>query len=171
MSDENLDYGTIRRNIEKRVRRQKRLYRLIFFWMHLILFLVTMFVVWGTVMVNSQVREVLFNTTLAAALVVVLPTILWAVALLCHVAYLFAVSGIGEKQMREQLLMREIGQDIFRKGLINEGMLEKPKRRSADLEAERALLSDDGELIPADEDEQPEQRRSNIRANNISDSD
>lgn len=170
MSDQNLDYAAIRRNVQKSIRRQKRLYRMIFFGTHLIFFAVTMFAVWGTVIANSQLRDVLFNSGSGAAVVVILPTILWATLILCHIASLFVESGAGEKSMREKLLMREVGEEILRKGLAGEGMLEKPKRRAAALEAERVLLSDDGELIPADEYERPEQRAYNARTNNADDS-
>jgi hypothetical protein len=170
MADQNLDYVAIRRNIEKSLHRQKRLYRMIFFWTHLIAFVVTMLVVWGIVTTDSQVRALLFNSEPGASLIVILPTFVWAVMILCHIASLFVESDAGEKGMREQLLMGEIGEEILRKGLTDEGMLEKPKRRAAALEAERVVLSDDGELIPVDKDKRLEQRGYNARTNNAGDS-
>lgn len=66
--------------------------------------------------------------------------------------------------MRQQLLINEIGEAVLRKGLVGEGMIEKPKHRAA--EAERVLLSDDGELIPVDEDESIAQKAYNTRNKN-----
>jgi hypothetical protein len=74
-----------------------------------------------------------------------------------HMAALFSESGVADKQMREKLLMREVGEEILRKGLMEEGMLEKPKRRAAALEADRVRLSDDGEFVPVDDNDDVEQ--------------
>lgn len=166
MSDQNLDYAAIRRNMDKSVDRQKRLYRMIFFWTHLVFFLVTMFAVWGIALTNSQLRAVLFENGSAAALIVILPTVMWAMAVLFHVASLYTESEAGQKAMREKLLMSEIGEEMLRKGLSDAGMLEKPKRRAPTLEGERVRLSDDGELLPVDEDERPEQHGYKASTNN-----
>lgn len=170
MSDQNLDYAAIRRNIEKSLQGQKRLYRMVFFWTHLIFFLVTMLTVWGVVLTDSQLRVVLFNSGLGAALIVILPTIMWASTILFHIASLYTESEVGEKGIREQLLMREVGEEILRKGLTDEGMLEKPKRRTATAEAERVLLSDDGELVSVDDGEHLEQRGYKARINKMGNS-
>lgn len=168
MSDQNLDYVAIGHNVEKSIEHQNRLYRRIFFGMHLVFFLVTMFAVWGIAMTNSQLRAVLFDSGSGAALVVILPTIMWAVAILCHVAALYTETGAAQKAMREKLLMSEIGEELLRKGLSDAGLLEKPKRRAAALKAERVGLSDDGELVPVDEDEHLEPRGYNARTNSES---
>src|SRR5260221_13683047 len=107
MSDQNLDFATIWRNVEKGVYRQKWMYRSIFFVVHLLLFVVSMVAVWGTLAADSQLREVLLNNGWRAAIIVILPTILWALVILCHVAAIFIETSAGEKTMREQLLMRE----------------------------------------------------------------
>jgi hypothetical protein len=157
MSDQNLDYAAIRRNVEKRLSRQKWLYRLIFFGFHLLVYLVAMLAVWGTIATNSQLRATLFGDSLGPALIVVLPTILWAMVILFHVASLFTETSTGERAMRERLFMREVGEGMLRQGLVDEGLLEKPKRSTAASEAERKRSSADGELIPTDEDQPTEQ--------------
>ena len=169
MSDQNLDYTAIRRNVEKSLYRQKWIYRIVFFVAHVLFFVVAMLAVWGTVATDSQLRGVLFNNESGAAVIVILPTILWTAVILFHVASLFFESGAGEKAIRERLLMREAGEEILRKGLVDEGMLEKPKRRAPVLEAEHVRLSDDGELIAVDEDERIEQRDYNARTNHAGD--
>jgi len=82
--------------------------------------------------------------------------------ILCHGALLYTESDTAEKVMREQILMRELGEEILRKGLVDAGMAEKPKRRA---EALHELLSDDGELIPVDDDESLEERDYSPRTN------
>ena|SRR5579859_5438386 len=166
MSDQNLDYVAIGRNVEKSMEGQKRLYRMIFFLTHLILFLVTMFTVWGIALTNSQLNAALFNSGLGAALILILPTVMWAFAILAHVSFLYIESEAGEKTMREKLLMSEIGEEILRKGLTDAGLLEKTKRRAAALQAEQVRLSDDGELLPADEEQRPQKHDSIARTNN-----
>src|SRR5689334_12765558 len=145
MSDQNRDYGAIRDNSEKGVARQRQTYRRIFFGMHLTVYVVTMVAVWGTVAANPQLYQVLFNgqAGAGAGAIIIVPAIAWAFVLLCHLALLYTESDIAEKVMRERLLMRDLGEEILRKGLADEGISEKPKRHA---EALHELLSDDGEL-------------------------
>ncbi len=150
MFEQRPDYAAIRRNIEKRVAHQKKTYRNLFFVMHLIFYVVTMVIVWGIVASDSLLRDVLFNSAPGAGAIVILPTILWTAVLLFHIASLYFESGAGEKAIREQFFMREVGEEIVRKGLMDEEPSEKPKRR----EAEYARLSDDGELGELIEDGQ-----------------
>jgi hypothetical protein len=157
MSADHPNYHTIRRNVEQRLSRQKWLYRILFFVVHLIFYAVTMFVVWGTLAANDELWEMLFNTATSAGAVVLLPTILWAMVLLFHVASLYFESRAGEEAIRTQWLMREVGEEMMRKGFVDDTNDEKPKRHHA-IESEAARLSDDGELIPLDEDERLEQR-------------
>ena len=165
MSDQNRDYAAIRHNIEQGVARQKWNYRIIFFAFHLIFYLGTMLFVWLTVAANSQLRDVLFNSGSGASAIVLVPTIMWALLILCHGAALYIETPAAEKTMRQQLLMRELGEEMLQKGLADTGMTEKPKRR-----AEHSALSDDGELIPADEDEDVGQRDYDARTNRVSSS-
>jgi hypothetical protein len=151
MSEQNLD--AIRSRVEQGLSRQKWNYRIAFFVAHVMFFVVAMVAVWGTVANNSQLRGILFNSESGAAIIVLVPTILWAAVLLFHIASLYFETRAGEKAIREQLLMREVGKDILRYA----EMSEKPKRR----EGERARLSDDGELVPVDEDEGLEHARTN----------
>ena len=165
MSEQNLDYAAIRRNVEKGLYRQKWLYRSVFFFAHLLFFVGAMVGIWGTVATDSQLRAALFNNGSGAAIIVILPTILWALVILFHIASLYTESEVGEKAIRERLLMREVGEEILRKGLMDEGILEKPKRLAKVLEAERMRLSDDGELMPVDDVQRIEQSDYTARNN------
>jgi hypothetical protein len=169
MSNQDLDYAVIRRNVEKRLQSQKWMYRILFFVMHMLFFTATMIAIWGTVATDSQLRDILFNNESSASLIVILPTILWAAVILFHLASLYFESSAGEKAFRQQLLMREVGEDILRQGHDDEGMLEKPKHRAAGLEAKHVLSSYDGELMPVDDDERIEQSDYNTRTNHAGD--
>ena len=150
MADQNRDYAALRRRVEHSLKRQKQLYRLIFFGTHLVFFLISMAIVWGVVLTDSQLRQLLFSSGTAASAVVIVPTILWAVVILFHIASLYTETSTAEKAMREQLLMREIGEDILRQGRRDQKIAEKPKRGAALEEAEHSITRDDGEL-PLDE--------------------
>jgi len=161
MSDDNLDYAAIGRYVDKKIGRQKWLYRLIFFAMHFIFFAVTMVIVWGILATNPPLRATLFDSGAGAAMIVILPTILWGMAIFFHIASLFFESGAGENALRQQLLAREIAEKMMRSGTLDE----KPKRRASGLASDHVQLSDDGELLPADEDEHVEQRGYKARTN------
>jgi hypothetical protein len=157
MSDQNLDLAAIRGKVEKGLMRQKWIYRITFFLVHLLFYVLAMVGVWGTVSADAQVRDALFTSGSGMTIIVILPTILWTAVLLFHVASLFVESGVGQKAVRERLLMREVGEDILRKALVEEGLAEKPKRRAQALEDRPVILSDDGELVAVDETEPLEQ--------------
>jgi hypothetical protein len=157
MSEHQRDYAAIRRSVEHEVNRQKWTYRSIFFGMHLLFFAVAMFAVWGTVIADASLRSALFDQGSGGALIVILPTILWVAVLLFHAAALFTETAASEKVMRERLIMRELGEDILQRGLEDQGVFEKPKRRPSASDAVRVQFSEDGELIPLEEIERLEQ--------------
>lgn len=136
MSDQNLDYAAIRRNIDKKVARQKWNYRIGFFIAHLLFYIVSLLIMWRTVALDP---------------LAIVPAIMWGMVLLFHVASLYFESSAGEKAIRKQLLMREVGDDILKMGNLDDATLEKPKRSAASI-AKRLRLSDDGELVPANDD-------------------
>jgi hypothetical protein len=152
MPNQRQDYTAIQDKLELGLRRRKRLYRTLFFVMHLVFFAVSMLVVWGTLMGSAVLQDTLFNGGTGAALVVVVPTILWAFVLLFHVAALFFETSRGEIAIRRQLAAREISEDMLR------GETQEKLKRRDPLESEHMRLTSDGELIPLD-DEQPEPRR------------
>lgn len=164
MSDQNLDRAALRRTVEQGVSREKWLYRILFFAMHALFFVVSMLIAWGTVVANEQLRMLLFSSGSGASIILVLPTVLWAAVLLFHGAALYTESGIAEKAMRERILMRELREDVLRQAYEDPGGLEKLKRRTTLSDARRILASDDGELPPA-EDDRAEQPENAVRVN------
>jgi hypothetical protein len=152
MADQNLDYAAIRNSVEKGIQRQKWNYRIAFFVAHLLFFVIAMLAVWLTLTNDTQLSDFLFDSGRSA--IVIVPATLWATVLLFHVASLYFETRMGEKAIREQVLMREVGEDILRRAIEDDGVSEKPKRHGT-------RLSDDGELI--DEDERIEQGDYNVR--------
>ena len=147
MSDQNLDYAAIRRKIERKLVRQKWNYRIGFFIAHLLFYIVSLLLVVRTVQSSAQLRAIPLSTGSDLSALVIVPAILWGMVLLFHVASLYFESSMGEKAIRKQLLMREVGDDILKMGNLDDATLEKPKRHAAAADANRLRLSDDGELV------------------------
>ncbi|MBZ0302799.1 MAG: hypothetical protein K8J31_23850 [Anaerolineae bacterium] len=157
MSEPDLDYAAIQRRVEKNLLRQKWLYRILFFVMHVLFYVVSMGVIWGTVMSNPQLRDVLADPDSGASILVLLPTVLWAAVILFHAASLYFESSLGEKALRKRLLMREVGDELLRQEPLAADRAEKPKRRDTLTEARYRLSSDDGEFVLLDEDQPPDE--------------
>ena len=166
MSDQNLDYAAIRRKIERKLVRQKWNYRIGFFIAHLLFYIVSLLLVVRTVQSSAQLRAIPLSTGSDLSALVIVPAILWGMVLLFHVASLYFESSMGEKAMRKQLLMREVGDDILKMGNLGDATLEKPKR-SAATNANHLRLSDDGELVPANDEQGLAQPDYNTRANQV----
>jgi hypothetical protein len=156
MSEQNLDYAAIRRNVDKRLSRQKWLYRIVFLVMHILFYLVTMLLVWNEVGSNVQLSSLLFSEESSALLVVLLPSIMWGTAILFHIASIFFETRTGEKAMRNQLLMREVGENIMRTGETDDAETEKPKRHALSLEEES--VDEDEPLQQNDYNARPQRR-------------
>ena len=153
MSDQSRDHAALRRKVEKRVARQKWNYRITFFVMHLIFYLTAMLMIWGIVLTSPAVGDALFNSATAAPTIVLLPTILWGVVVFFHAAALYLETSAAEKSIRQRLLMRELGEELLRESLAADELPEKPKRQATAQEVGYSRLTDDGELIRADEDD------------------
>ncbi|HRE49585.1 MAG TPA: hypothetical protein PLD47_17805 [Aggregatilineales bacterium] len=146
MSEQDLDQFALRENVEIAVQKQKRLYRMIFFAVHAVFYFVSMFVVWRTVSMSSIVADVFSRESSEASLIVLVPTLMWSVVILFHIASLYFESKVGEKKLREQLLIRELGKTFLYKGTTDLVRREKVKRELAHGEFS-VRISDDGELI------------------------
>ncbi|MBX3062755.1 MAG: hypothetical protein KF726_07255 [Anaerolineae bacterium] len=157
MSDHQ-DYAAIRRNIANQVARRKWQYRVLFFATHLIFYAISMLTIWLTAGYASS-HGGLYETG-AAATILLVPTILWTAVLLFHVASFYFETSAGEAAIRERLMMREVREEMLRKGMLADEATEKPKRYAA-------KLSDDGELIPADDDDTAEQATYTARPNHL----
>lgn len=149
MPDQPLDYAAIERKIETGIANKKKFYHKLFFGVHLTFFASTLLVIWAIALSNSQLRETLFNTSLGAAMIIILPTIVWAMVMLIHTAVLYIESNAAEESMRQELLANEFARQMLREGLAKEAALEKSKNRF--VEEKLVRLSTDGELMSVDE--------------------
>jgi hypothetical protein len=147
MSD--LDYAAIRRVVEKGIADKRRFYRKLFFRIHILFYLATMFIMWGIVIVNSQSGNSLYDGRFGEAAIVILPTVMWGFAVLCHAAALYIESSAGERALREKILTETLGEEIRRLDIYQ--IVDKPKRNNSPMETDRLVLTDDGELVYADE--------------------
>lgn len=161
MSEQELDYAAIRGSVEKGVARQRWRYRLIFFMMHLLFFVGSMLVVWGSIAMDGRIRALLFESGSAAAIIVLAPTAAWSLMILSHIAMLYIESNLGEKAIRQQILMNEVGEEILRRGQAG---VEKPKRQAAETDGNPRLSSYDGELDFDEAQSNPAQERTARRA-------
>jgi len=135
MSDDPVDYENIRRRVEKRVKKRAE------FLLHLSIYVTVNLVLW--------IGFLLLAADPPLMLIPLLSTLAWGVALVAHGVDTYLQTGALDA-MRDREMRREIEWARRHRGLDDsgeEGETEKPKR-------ERSVrLSADGELIPADEDE------------------
>ncbi len=150
MSDNELDYTRIRQNVEQSLKKQKRNTRIGFFIANLIMFVIFMAISWGVALTNPEFGQMAVSKSDSPLmLMLILPTLGWAMGLFFNLMAILMDLGVMDKSMRERLVMREIGEELLRKGMTDLDA-EKPKRRLAETEIGDVALSDDGELIPVE---------------------
>jgi hypothetical protein len=130
MSDDSINYKKIRKRVEQRYDNLKG------FLSHLAVYLLVNAAAW--IIFGS--REVLgFPVALSLSL-------LWGAGLIAHAVE--ALFDFFTARARENAIRREIEIELYHKEGRIPSFIEKPKRHGG-----RLRLSDDGELIPVDEDE------------------
>lgn len=130
MPEESVDYKRIRKRVEKRYDDLKG------FLSHLAVYL----------LVNACAWIILGNTDILGFPIALTLTLLWGAGLIAHAVE--ALFDFVTARARENAIRREIEIELYnREGRIP-SFVEKPKRHG-----DRLRLSDDGELIPIDEDE------------------
>ncbi len=136
MSDDPLDYESIRQRVEKRVKKRAE------FILHLVLYVAVNLILWLICLAFFGDSPLL--------LIPLLTTLVWGVGLIAHGVDTYLQTGALDA-MRDREMRREIEWARSHRGAEDaEGTdeYEKPKR-------ERAVrLSADGELIPDDKDEE-----------------
>ncbi len=132
MSDLDLEQR-VRRRVEKRIKQRNA------FYVHLIAFIITNSVLW-LLFLREQARN--GDTSLPWPIYV---TFFWGIGLAANALSVYQNSGAAVAR-REATIQREIEYERMQMG--TQGVYEKPKRD------DRAMrLSDDGELIPADDED------------------
>ena len=134
--DDPIDYRTIQKRVEKRMKRRKE------FQEAIVAFFVVSAVAWAAYFVFNG-----FNNQPAWP---VIPMVIMAVIVVWQGIEAYFLADARERE-RERLLQEEIGRERLR--LYGDAALEKPKREQV------ARLSDDGELIYDDEPTQQTAQR------------
>ncbi len=145
MSNDGLNYDEIRARAEKRVKKRAE------FLQHLAIYLIVNGFLWLMFLVIA-----ITTGAWPALIAPFLSTVGWGIGLAIHALTVYVDTTAVEK-MRQQEIDREIQREMERRGMSADvpESYEKPKRDQV------MRLSDDGELIPddADQDEQPRVRR------------
>ncbi len=140
MSYNQLDYDAIRKRADQRVKKRAG------FFVHLAIWMAVMAFLW----------MIYFLTDAGDFPWPLIPMMGWGIGIVAHGASVFLDTGLLDN-MREREFQREIAREMMRLGIDDPAELfEKPKRE----QAQSVRLSDDGELVPVDEeDERPRQSR------------
>ncbi len=145
---DNIDYQELNERVEKAVTKRKKLTRYIMFFVSICLVLLMTILAWGiaetgTLPATNAITE---NDPIAAAMILL--TLGGFLSLLMNGIGLMVDSGIGDKQMRSQVLAEILGEQI--QEMANSGKTkreETDERLSDESTAEVFELSDDGELV------------------------
>lgn len=148
MSQNDLDYRAIRRNVEAGVQKQKRRARTGFFLGSIGMFLAFAFVAW--VVFPATLPG--FSANAGAFGSILMLTMGWLATLAFQGASLIFDTKAGEEQIRARLTAREIHREMMRLGADEDLYQEKAKRMMR--------LGEDGELVEIVEDpSESDQRR------------
>jgi hypothetical protein len=151
---------SLRERVEKRVKGRKQTVRWVFFIVSLIVTLIFTGIAWGVAASDPAIWETIFREDSAGALVLIFPTLAGFMSLLYHFLSLAMDSGMGERQMRAQILTEELGQSLLEDQLREVEDREKRKRDAARLDADAVTINDEGELVPLDETQDEQHRTS-----------
>ncbi|MDX1995363.1 MAG: hypothetical protein SF029_23465 [bacterium] len=146
-----IDYQALNERVELQLQKRKRLVRYLMFAMSIFMVVLFSIIAWG-IYSGSEVAMAMSdlpteNPTDAAMVLLMLGGIM---AVMMNGIGLMVDSGIGDKQMRSQVLSEELGQAVKNLAMAQS---EKPKRSAEanldDAQNDQVMeISDDGELIP-----------------------
>ncbi len=142
MPDDDLDYRQMRARVEKRVKKRAE------FVLHLSIYVTANLMIWGLFLLlvsRSDGKEALL---LAPTLL----TLAWGLGLVVHGVDTYLQTGALDG-MRERELRREIALERLRRGITDDdesAITGKPKREPV------MRLSDDGEMVPVEDDSDDE---------------
>jgi Tfp pilus assembly protein PilN len=148
-----IDYQALNERVEQQLQKRKRFVRYIMFAMSIFMVVLFSIIAWG-IYSGSEVALAAAdlpteNPTDAAMVMLTLGGIM---AVMMNGIGLMVDSGIGDKQMRSQVLSEELGQAVKNLAMSQS---EKPKRSAetnlSDAQNEQVMeISDDGELVPVE---------------------
>ncbi|MCU0496500.1 MAG: hypothetical protein MUF87_04005 [Anaerolineae bacterium] len=147
-----MDQEALRQQIEEELRRQKRVSKMVFLGVNLLMFVVFISLVWGGIASTpglEQLSESMSDTLFLAAF---LPSLGWAMGLFFQFIALLMDLGIGDRQLRAQAFARVMSQRMMDNVLYG-----KQKREEVDLD--NATVGPDGEIEYFDDEQQRTQRK------------
>jgi hypothetical protein len=145
MWEDRVDYEALLKRVEESLAREKRNRHIRLFAANAAFFLTMMALVW---LVFFQLSHFGINDSQAVPLILL--SVGWAIGLMMHAITVFGAGKKAEAQLREQIMGRELQHEIVR--LAKGDAAEKPKR------AGRLALSDDGEVIEVEAEEEPQRK-------------
>lgn len=145
---ESLDNEELRQRIDAGVRRQKRLMHSIGFAVNVIMFVGFMLIAIAMLSSANLPPELVQGDNALVTGAFVMLGIGWFTSLVFHGMSVLASSGVLDAAMRDRVIVREIGRQLFEQAASNH---EKPKR-SLEKDTAAYTVSDDGELVEVDEE-------------------
>ncbi len=155
MSD-NPEYSSIRHRVEQRLKNRKRVVRYALFAANLMLFVLFVAIAWASGTADPLFSQVWHEPGSNLNVLLVLPTIGWAIALILHLATIINESANSQGFLRNRMFKDEIEaqrtrQDMAELGFAGSDGFEKPKRHIQAPAAQNLAdveIGDDGELVP-----------------------
>jgi hypothetical protein len=138
MSQDQIDYKAVRRRVEEGVKKRKMTTRIVFFVVSLCMLILFGFIGWG--MANDA--GILTNDDAVGAMVMFMMG--GAMSVLFQFIGLSLETKAGEASIRERVMTRELGEEMLRLGMEDDG---QQKRKRA------MRLAEDGELEEIVEEE------------------
>jgi len=149
-----MDYQELNARVEITLKKRKMLVRYVLFGTSIFMFIVFSVLAWVMVSGSTAAAE-LSNTGADDPILgaMILFIVGWLTTLFFDGLGLVIDTGIGDKQMRSQILTEQLGQNLME---MVQASAEKPKRDAdgLDADAQAMEISDDGELIPVEKRQQ-----------------
>jgi hypothetical protein len=150
MSDQ-IDVPRLRKAITRELEQSRRRNRIGLFIGHLILAIVFNIILLGVALTNQEFMKLLTIKESPLALLLIYPPLLGAFGLMFHGISTFGNLNKINSQSQTAAIMRAFSQEILEGGEDEGAEYEKPKRRAQKAESGTVQLTDDGELIAADD--------------------
>jgi hypothetical protein len=144
------DNEGLRQRVDDSVGRQKRLMHLIFFCVSLGMFVLFFALSLGMLAAADLPPELVQGDNAPVAGAFIMLSAGWFTSLIFQVLSLLADFGVMDASMRARAITRELGNRLYEQAAAD---YEKPKRQ-AEEDASQYAITDDGELVQVDEENQ-----------------
>jgi hypothetical protein len=149
MSENPLDASRIRRYVDQNIKKARRTQTLILLGVNFGMYVLFNLMAWIIALTSNPTNDQMIGS-------LIMLSIGWTVSLFMHGVAAWTDSDTGQRQLRQQLALKAVQQAIGQSALEAAEASEVPEKRKHEQVVE---LSDDGELIPAEEVEaEPKQK-------------